>query len=184
MITKEKAQALANWYQELADSDNGFTNQNISGRDGNQYPNMSNSIKYIKCCKVNPPKPKIKKIDLSVCIKSGIDMEFATYQNDWEFISPLKTIEIDKVYPFIPILQLEGGDRHLKQCRVRENHWHSHQGGIKPIPFGLDIEILQRNGDKAIGYNLLGTTLSWEHTNGEYDIIAFKVIGVAEGFTY
>ena len=73
-------------------------------------------------------------------------------------------------------------------CRVRENHWHSWTGGECPLPEGLKIEVLLRSGATGIK-NVGSLNLQWEHYHCDLqtcltDIIAFKVLGVADGWEY
>jgi len=71
-------------------------------------------------------------------------------------------------------------DNLYEQCRVRQDTWHSWQGGECPIPEGLEGEVLRR--DRSILFHL--DNLRWSHANNskdnDRDIIAFKITGKAD----
>jgi hypothetical protein len=174
MNTKEKTQAIASFYQELADNDNGFTYES-SQVDYMPGPNLDTVDKCIKFWKVNPPKPKFKTIDLSIMVGSDIDMEFGG--NEFNWISQL--VKIDKGY-----YSKHSGAGWYDNCRIRQNHWHSWQGGECPLPEGLFLDVITRNSVKARRVKLYNTSQYWFHSQSATDIIAFKVIGTVDGYTY
>ena len=57
------------------------------------------------------------------------------------------------------------------KMELRESPPYPWQGGECPLPDGIEVEVTYRYGerDKA--------GVPWSHTNGNYDIIAFKLIG-------
>lgn len=121
--------------------------------------------------------PKKKIIDLSVCIESGIDVEFT----NGDFISgvcgQLESIDKNVVSPY-----KKKGDAWLdkawfSRCRVRQNHFHYHVDGTgSPIPEGLKVYFITKTEKqfKTVRYKLL----DW---NG---IVAFKVLDVAPNYKY
>jgi len=189
---KEKALALSEWYAELADNDNGFTYISSYSPQG-IISNISTELKSnlmidhpdiesdLSKYKVNPPKPALLRIDLSVLVGSDIDCEFNDFDdtddNEW-FIDTLKATENDYYL-----------SRHTgwNYCRVRENHWHYWGGNwYCPLPKGLNIELRTRNGSikNVKDYISLG---GWRHRKWvqyDDDIIGFRVLGVAEGWEY
>ncbi len=161
-----KAQALADWYQRLANNGNGFIFNHTTGTKG---PDLRSKLKHYR---INPPKPKIKKIDLSVCIESGVDCEFkqngmAWHINKLDMLNPSPTTIYHDLYD---------------QCRVRQDHWHSHQGNKCPIPEGLKGSALRRDNF----YMDLDEVTDWKHNplKPHNDIIAFRVLSIAEGWEY
>jgi len=112
-------------------------------------------------------KPKKKIIDLSMMVGSDIDME-VSYTNDFSRAEIIKY------------------NIHTAQnanFRIRQDHWHSWQGGDSPLPEGLDIRLLSRNGDDTKASNSKYINFRWEHGFID-DIIAFKVIGTADNARY
>ena len=124
-------------------------------------------------------KPKLKPVDLSVLIDSGIDCEFTDHHGA-KYLSNLS--HINHIVPDKYRLEHVG---FFKQCRPRLNHWHSWQGGECPLPEGLVVEVMQR-GVKFTGVNPV-VDLRWEHSGVEHDIIAFRIPSdqpLADGFCW
>lgn len=137
----------------------------------------------LKCTHYRQPTedlftPKQKKIiDLSVCIESGIDMEFSDDGSFMIIDTLVNTCSVNKVYR-------TSHSSLFNKCRVRQDHWHSWQGGYKcPLPEGLKVELMYRNRGKG-QHSPAYTELDWNHNDSVYDIIAFKVISVADGYKY
>jgi len=171
------AKELAVFYTKLAENDNGFK-YNSTHVDTMGGPNLYTVPDCMKYFEINPPKPKVKKIDLSVCIKSGIDMEFADEDTDadkWWVVGKLSAI---KVYEKLYYVDEQGAN--FRFCRVRQNHWHSWQGGSCPLPEGLNVDYRLRGSI----YISPKTEKSWQHDGTATDIIAFKVIGTLEDWEY
>lgn len=136
------------------------------------------------------PKAEKKIIDLSTCVGSDIDMEFADSinVNDLGFCLT-DTLNEDNTQLkglYISKRELRG----FEQCRVRQDHWHSWQGGECPLPDGLAIEIRTREKSttsyNAKSYNMSAWGWKWNHPKRDNsgDIIAFKVLGPADGWCY
>jgi hypothetical protein len=178
MATPEE---LSEWYAKLVKNANGF---HIIATDVSQGPNLGNNINNFT---INPPETPNKKVNLSACIESGVDMEFAIDNSDWSFIAPLKKDAAFKLTPYVPTIHLKGENRYFKYCRVRQDHWHTHQGSNKcPIPNGLII-IIQFIGNSGIietteqvtDYFYNGDhSIAWKH------VTAFRVIGPTKGWKY
>jgi len=167
MTEQEKALALSEFYKTLAENNNGWTMQ---GKQGVTGPNMMSDIsEYI----INPPKPKSKKIDLSICIKSNIDVECSDNKRIWDICK-------------FSSMKSEGWE----YCRVRQDHWHLWQGGDCPLPKGLIIEIQTRQSSAisknvtVYDLNIWGWNWNLPQLDNDGDIIAFKVIGTAKGWEY
>lgn len=124
---------------------------------------------------VNNFEPGFYKIDLSGIVGSDIDMEFGDSGKIW-FTGKLKKIN---TYTFENI-----NGSYYNKCRVREGHWHAWTGGKDcPLPEGLIVSVMERDGVylKRVIYE----TRKWNWVSlGMDDIIAFRVDGVREGYTY
>ena len=119
--------------------------------------------------------PEKKPIDLSVLSESGIDCEFSHAGNDdWYPFGGLSKI-VKNRYRTNP-----DHDGSYAQCRPRMGgHWHNWQGGECPLPEGLVVEVMLRN-KKKITAGAGGSRATWAHIWDDSDIIAFKVIAVAD----
>jgi len=125
-------------------------------------------------------------IDLSCMVSSGIDMEFRNYNGIW-WTTQLNNINecTDKKY------ESALGDKYnSSECRIRQDHWHSWQGGKCPLPKGLNINIKTR-AQSSESYDVESYDVSywgwkWNIPEGDNsgDIIAFKIIGAANGWKY
>ena len=119
-------------------------------------------------------------VDLSALIKSGIDCEVS----DAKFANAVNT------YPIRTLVSI--GEKSLRYfvntaveyrfCRPRMNHWHVWMGGDCPLPEGLIVDVALRGGDalKEESPHLL----RWEHHLDDRDIIAFRVVGLEEGYCW
>tara|TARA_R110000787_G_scaffold122041_1_gene232941 strand:- start:164 stop:667 length:504 start_codon:yes stop_codon:yes gene_type:complete len=121
-------------------------------------------------------KPAKKVIDLSVLIESGIDCEF----NDGSFdifspISKLTKIK-DCKYPYASVSEAS------RFCQPRMNHKHAWQGGECPLPEGFRVKVWFRDGSESTRSIASGNGLYWGQNNHGSDIIAFEVLGVADGY--
>lgn len=120
----------------------------------------------------NKIEPAEKVIDLSGIVGSGIDVEFSNTGENWG-VHP----NVNKIADY---------RLHFKYSRVRQTpHIHFWDGGGKcPLPEGLKVNLIFRHGDNlrlpAIDY----MSARWTHEFTIDDIIAFEVLGVAEGWRY
>lgn len=131
-------------------------------------------------------KSALKPVDLSVLIKSGIDCEFS----DAGFKG-----ECDR-YPVGPLTHITEGTPNkywinagcfFTSCRPRKNHWHNWQGGECPLPEGLLVEVRRRDGSLYSSNTVKNVGLRWlgkKDVISQYDIIAFHVIGLADGYCW
>jgi len=121
-----------------------------------------------------PISPELKKIDMSACIESGIDCEFAMDgKKDVTTIRSLRSINLELKLPYIDDLY-----REWKYCRPRMNgHIHvSPDGWDKcPIPDGFIIQY----------WDKVGNSIECITVNNEWskDIIMFQITCIAEGYT-
>lgn len=146
---------------------------------------QTNTLKNADACSLIlkpfiPPQSKIQKIDMTACIVSGIDCEFSDRGNAY-LISQLGGIEGSD---FITLQSAA-----FTMCRVRENYWHPWlSGGSCPLPDGLVVDLLLRNGEVSNNHqtptNNINHTWHYITSNDGVDIIAFRVIGIADGWEY
>ena len=124
---------------------------------------------------LEPVKPELKKIDMSRCIESGIDMEFDLSGSTPIRISKLSSID-SSAFPF----NFDSDDSCSETCRPRMNHIHACIDGFDkcPLPDGFKIKVYLRDGD-TIGNDEI---TSWIHHGFAGDIIAFEVTGIADGW--
>ena len=130
--------------------------------------------------KMNPDTKRLTIIDLAQMRGSDIDMEFVD-EDGGLIIGPLSRIHKGLFYTSIHSIATHTRSC-FKNCRVRESHWHSWSGGDCPLPEGLDVEVRLRNEQTCSPDH---DDEGWSHEFYEFhDIIAFKVLGVKEGYTY
>ena len=148
--------------------------------DGN--PSVTSSIKDWRV--VIPPK--IKKIDLSMMVGSDIDMEFGKAHKVQYHIN--KLLRIDSYNKFLTV-KGEVWDK----CRIRQDHWHFRQdrwhywNGISncPLPEGLIVNFICREeGLATVHKHCDYKNWVWKDVPDDGDIIAFRVLGAAEGWEY
>ena len=177
-MNKFTAQELSDFYQKLADG--GEIDYRLLRKDCFGH---SENGPHMGCSKdVWRIKPTKKVIDLSVLIKSGIDCEFTDNQsNERKYIGKLVSLIKSDNLPFVL------GDNQLKMasfryCQPRMNHKHAWQGGECPLPEGFMVKVWFRDGSESTRSIASGNGLYWGHNNHGSDIIAFEVIGIADGY--
>ena len=124
---------------------------------------------------VEKNKPTKKTIDLSVLIDSQIDCEFSEGIS-W-FFSTLKH-HSNGVY-------MDVTSSVWDKCKPRMNHKHAWQGGECPLPEGFEVKVWYRDDSRCTDTLLnsgVYTNTGWVHRNNGRDIIAFEVLGVADGY--
>ena len=126
-----------------------------------------------------------KPVQLSVLIDSGIDCEFMNEHGTKVSIGKLVAFQ-DKPKQYM-------GDTgsimpiNAEHCRPRLNHIHAWQGGDCPLPFNTMVRIHYRDYVRANeSYVKRAGLCYWEHRKEPHglDIIAFEVIGLADGYCY
>jgi len=126
----------------------------------------------------NADMPAKKVIDLSVLIDSQIDCEFSDHTN---FHLVLKRSLIEARETGTGRFRCEL--RTLwKYCRPRMNHIHAWQGGECPLPEGFRVKVWFRDGSESTRSIASGNGLYWGQNNHGSDIIAFEVLGLADGY--
>jgi hypothetical protein len=125
-------------------------------------------------------KPMLKPVDLSVLIVSGIDCEFSTNIN----FTP-GTIMVNKLESFSPETRYVHSGWNAPYCRPRMTPFiHASPNGFDscPLPEGLKIKIYFRDGKASTVYILRDhRTFRFD---SDHDIIAFEVLGLADGFCW
>ena len=137
-------------------------------------------IQFIPCeaVYIKEDKPTKKVIDLSVLI-DGIDCEFWDANEAGIFISKVikqsKRISLGtREYRYYDV----DGDT-WDRCQPRMNHIHAWQGGECPLPEGFEVKVWLR-GDT---FPKICVRLDWVlQKHSSKDIIAFEVLGVADGY--
>ena len=166
------AQGLSDFYQKVADGgeiQNFFTTKSWdSSTDG---PSITSSSCLWRI------KPTKKVIDLSVLI-DGIDCEFDDLGNT-SAIAKLETITTSRVDEAFVYISDKG--LYWDRCRPRMNHIHAWQGGECPLPEGFRVKVWFRNTLYA-PVDRPATSIRWCHDGDLYDIIAFEVLGLADGY--
>ena len=169
------AQELTDFYQKVADGDEAefrvdCTNKLWFGTCAR--PNLSSARQNWRI------KPAKKVIDLSVLIDSQIDCEFRDDIGERTTIGKLLGItnaDLD-LYPYTTG---NSADKHYGQCQPRIHHIHAWQGGECPLPEGFEVKVWLR-GDTL---PKICVRLDWVlQKHSSKDIIAFEVIGIADGY--
>ena len=122
-------------------------------------------------------EPTKKVIDLSVLIDSQIDCEFydeLVFDEEQLRISFLTSIDCSR-YPY------SLGCDVYRFCRPRMNHIHSWQGDKCPLPEGFMVKVWWRDKQHPPEVREASENY-WELYNEESDIIAFEVLGLADGY--
>lgn len=181
MIThNKKARELSNFYNKLAETEGGVikfrkTTDGLWLNTINKYPDLNSNLDDWQVC-----KPTEKAIDLSICIKSGLDMEFSNNREVW-LVGELDVNRGNQdTYNRVDDIYIEWA-----YCRVRQNHTHAWLGGECPIPEGLEGYAVLRKGTKVN----ISDIRTWDHEGIGYDIMSFDVIyfvitGTKEGYEY
>jgi hypothetical protein len=124
-------------------------------------------------------KPAKKVIDLSVLIGSGIDCEFRDDIGERTNIGKLLEIMNADLHMY-PYITGNSPDKYYAQCQPRIHHKHAWQGGECPLPEGFEVKVWLRSGGHTKNIRLV-SELIWSHNNISSDIIAFEVLGLADG---
>ena len=122
-------------------------------------------------CTLCSSNPRFKnnfepKLDLSFC--TNIDMEFSDDKAEWE---------VGKLCQILTNSFIDEHNVSWNYCRVREAHWHAWIGESGcPLPEGLTVEVLLRNGTSETGTMYLSKNWCWMPCVDYNNIIAVKVI--------
>ena len=171
------AQKLADFYQKVADGgeiQNFFTDSTWESVTNGPSITGSKSLWRIK--------PTQKVIDLSVLIESGIDCEFSDCDfKQYTGVGILSSILGGQTQPFVLSDAVGYNNAKYEQCRPRMDHKHAWQGGECPLPEGFRVNVYYRDGD--VWNNDEATSFEkWAHTKAGNDIIAFEILGLADGY--
>ena len=164
-------QELADFYQKLADGSK--IDFALLPKDSFGHPENG---PHLGCSKdLWRIKPTHKVIDLSVLIESGIDCEFKdSCDKKWHVSKADKGLYQESIYG------TKSGD-YFEQCRPRMNHKHAWFFGDCPLPEGFKVKVWFRDNDVAPEVGEV-SEYCWASCNAERDIIAFEVIGLADGY--
>ena len=185
------AQQLADFYQKVADGDEIETTllgSNAGWVKAQCGPDLgSNHAEY-------RIKPKNKVIDMSVLIKSGIDCEFDNRSNNRN-IDKLKEITpAGRVNRVGTPYYINDKGVYWERCAPRSNHVHAWQGGECPVPEGFEVKMWLRSGKQVnhvirdretFHHNAYSPEgVYWGLNHGPASIVAFEVVGVADGYVF
>jgi hypothetical protein len=162
------AQELADFYQKVAD-----------GGEIEKHNEYIVAGPFLDANRLWRIKPAKKVIDMSVLIDSQIDCEFSDEFSTYITIGKLLNISTDLNYPY------ETGnsaDEVYGECIPRMNHKHAWQGGDCPLPEGFMVKVWFRSGRDDVRTIASGNGLNWTHNDLSSDIIAFEVLGLADGY--
>lgn len=133
-------------------------------------------------------RPQLKPVDLSVLIQSGIDVEGSEGDRWYLYDHAVKSPKGETHYTLV-----DSCDRETvwEQCRPRMNHIHAWQGGRCPLPKGLSVKVVLRGGSALRGAAPTHRWV-WAHASNiragyaraSADIIAFEVLGLADGYCW
>ena len=173
------AQELADFYQQVADGGE----IELNGGYGIGYVTNLAGPDMLSQSLVWRIKPKKKVVDMSALIKSGIDCEFSTSNGCLAFKGPL--VNISHASDGTVFYEIEVDGRGWLRCRPRMNHVHAWQGGDCPLPEGVTVQIYKRTRD-VLTREPTGdaSSFDWHHYGTYGDIIAFEVLGLAEGWQW
>tara|TARA_B110000977_G_C10941837_1_gene441184 strand:+ start:152 stop:715 length:564 start_codon:yes stop_codon:yes gene_type:complete len=178
MNNKFTAQELSDFFKQVADGGEIEFREVMGWRPTIFSPSLGSSFMQWRI------KPTKKVIDLSILVNSGIDCEFSIHA-DFHFLLNRKLIEVPKAD-----VNLLDGTAHFgcessclwQYCRPRMNHIHAWQGGECPLPEGFRIKVWFRNGDEIHSSDASYLNLRWSNKKLDSDIIAFEVLGLADGY--
>lgn len=171
------AQELADFYQQVADGGEiqlyliRPPENQPKWEDSKNGPNLASDPDMWRI------KPKLKPVDMSVLIASGIDCEFTSRsdKSHW-YIGKLRSID-SFYYP-------TWNAPHI-YCHPRMNHIHAWQGGECPLPEGFRVRaFLRKKGAGIDGKEVSLGKLEWNHEDCRGDIIGFEVLGLDEGYCW
>ena len=166
------AQELADFYQQVANGDEMEFRSTAKGWSSSWVSPCLASVR--QDWRIKPTK---KVIDLSVLIDSQIDCEFKNHIGERTTIGKLLEITDDAaIYPYITG---NSANNYYAQCQPRIHHIHAWQGGECPLPEGFEAKVWLR-GDTL---PKICVRLDWVlQKHSSKDIIAFEVIGIADGY--
>ena len=170
-MNKFTAQELVAFYQKVADGGEIEFNYVRLWQAISEGPTLGSSTDNWRI------KPTNKVIDLSVLIESGIDCEFSDKTSERTTIGKLLGVTDVEGYPY-----KTGNSRadEYEQCSPRQDHIHAWQGGECPLPEGFLIALQFRGDSYMITTNYID--INWTHEGEALDIIAFEVLGLADGY--
>ena len=165
------AQELADFYQKVADGgeiDYTLIHKDCFGHPENG-PHMGCNADEWRI------KPTKKVIDLSVLIR-GIDCQFS---DEPDFLQTNTGIATLKNVGRGPSYYASNSPNQYLYCQPRMNHIHAWQGGECPLPEGFRVRVWLRGNKNPT----ICVALDWAMKNNpSRDIIAFEVLGLADGY--
>ena len=137
-------------------------------------------------------KPTKKVIDLSVLIDSQIDCEFQSRSTAYWVVGKLRhQVSCSKR----PTYHIHRENQGFAKCQPRMDHIHAWRGGECPLPEGFEVLVVRRDESQSGVMNV--ESVNWNHVDrrprhicegmsvsnsGGADIMAFEVLGLADGY--
>jgi len=170
---KQQAGLLSKLFAELEDKGTWFEfNYDAAWRKHHcECPDLRSDLSNWRVA-----EPEKKIINISMMIDSDIDMEFSNHMGqDW-FVYKLTDINKNGYYSIT-------NDKYGHSCRIRQNHWHSwNGGGNHPLPEGLTGKIRLR--DRCVLPLSCATKWEYDACDESLDIIAFWIDGTVNNYKY
>jgi hypothetical protein len=174
------AQGLADFFQKVADGGEIEFRVNCTNK---QWFSTSGSPSLSSVRQDWRIKPTKKVIDLSVLIESGIDCEFSDCDfKQYTGVGSLSSILGGQTQPFVLSDAVGYNNAKYEQCRPRMNHIHAWQGDECPLPEGFRVKVWWRSGGEGDAGDAFHLDLRWSNEKRQSDIIAFEVLGLADGY--
>ena len=172
------AQELVEFYQKVEDgSIIEYRPYNLALWQTQEKPNGPN----LECRKDNwRISPTKKVIDLSVLIGSEVLCVFFDPSTPSSTTGKLKEVR-GSAYVSNNI-NSSGRPEYARACKPLLNHKHAWQGNKCPLPEGFMVKVWYRGGGESVRPIASGNGLYWAWNYKPSDIIAFEVLGLADGY--
>ncbi len=123
-------------------------------------------------------KPEPKKINMSVCIESGIDCEFWSGETAvFKVVGKLHSI-VSGAYPFRVSTETKDIWNDCMNCRPRMNHIHASPTGWDkyPIPEGFKVNVWTRYNEDVY------ENADYIHDVNWRSVTMFEITGIADDY--
>lgn len=132
---------------------------------------------------IDGPKPELKKLDW-LKVPDGTLVEVSNNKGVWlpRYFFRGEDGNFEVYSGGCTALTVCGGTTCFDKIRLIENpeftYW---PGGDCPLPEGVMVEVVVRDGDKITKKEAI--VYLWTNTKSYHDIIAYRIVGVAEGWS-
>ena len=123
-----------------------------------------------------PPKPELKLVDMmALPVGSWVTCAYLeTEPAQVMVVGPVALVCWNKHELTVSVSSFEARITEQKEF----TYWG---GGACPVPDGLKFEFVWRDGGKS--ESIVPTKLRWIHTLASADVIAYRILGLADGWT-